>query len=106
MAQLRQDREEFEKRGVVIMAIGPEKREDFAKYWTEHDMPYIGIPDPEHRVAGLYGQEFKLLKLGRMPAQIIVDSKGVVRYAHYGTSMSDIPDDKEIFEVIDGLQDR
>jgi len=102
---LRQDRTEFEKRDTLILAIGPENREDFAKYWTAHDMPFIGIPDPEHRVAKLYGQEFKLLKLGRMPAQVIVDRKGMIRYAHYGESMSDIPDNKDILEILDGLED-
>jgi len=105
MAQLRQDRAEFEKRDAVIMAIGPENREDFGRYWTAHDMPFIGIPDPEHRVAKLYGQEFKLFKLGRMPAQVIVDRKGVIRYAHYGDSMSDIPGNKEVLEILDGLED-
>jgi peroxiredoxin Q/BCP len=56
-------------------------------------------------VLKLYGQEIKLFKLGRMPAQVIVDRKGVARFAHYGHSMSDIPDNRELLEILDGLKD-
>jgi peroxiredoxin Q/BCP len=31
-------------------------------------LPFIGLPDPGHRVLKLYGQEMKLFKLGRLPA--------------------------------------
>ena len=42
-----------------------------------------GLPDPKHSVLKRYGQEIKLFKLGRMPAQVIVDKQGQARYAHY-----------------------
>lgn len=103
MAQLRRDYPEFVKRGAEIVAIGPEEAEPFAKWWRGHDMPFIGLPDPDHAVARLYGQEFKLLKLGRMPALFIVDKSGVVRFAHYGNSMSDIPDNGDILARLDEL---
>ena len=51
----------------------------------------------------LYGQEVNLFKLGRMPAQVIVDRAGVVRYVHYGHAMSDIPENTELLELIDTL---
>ncbi len=103
MAQLRLDYQEFEKRDTVILAIGPEKAETLARYFSENGLPFIGIPDPAHRVLLLYGQEINLLKLGRMPAQALVDKYGTVRYVHYGSSMSDIPENAELLARIDGL---
>ncbi len=103
MAQLRQDNEEFAKRDAVLIAIGPENTGTFADWWRKHEMPFIGLPDPTHSVAKLYGQEVKLLKLGRMPAQAIVDKKGLIRYVHYGQSMSDIPENGELLAKLDML---
>ena len=64
------------------------------------DLPFIGLPDPEHKILKLYGQEVKLFKLGRMPAQMLIDKSGMLRYVHYGHSMTDIPSNKEIMKLI------
>jgi peroxiredoxin len=103
MAQLRQDYEEFDKRNTVVLVVGPDDAQSFAKYWREHKLPFVGLPDPENTVLKLYGQEINLFKLGRMPAQILVDEKGMARYVHYGHSMSDIPENGELLELIDSL---
>lgn len=103
MAQLRQDSAEFEKRHAAILVIGPEDRKAFADYWAKNSLSFTGLPDPDHRVLDLYGQEFKILKLGRMPAQVVIDGVGVVRYAHYGDSMADIPANEEILALIDEI---
>ncbi|MGC9335845.1 MAG: hypothetical protein ACP5JJ_17000, partial [Anaerolineae bacterium] len=62
-----------------------------------------GLPDPKHSVLKLYGQEVDLFKLGRMPAQVLIDKEGVARFVHYGHSMSDIPENKEILALGDDL---
>jgi peroxiredoxin Q/BCP len=103
MAQLRLDYHEFEKRNTVIIVVGPEKKEAFETYWKENDLPFIGLPDPTASVLKLFGQEVNLFKLGRMPAQVLVDRQGIARFVHYGHSMSDIPENKELFELIDIL---
>ncbi|OPY80150.1 MAG: AhpC/TSA family protein [Syntrophus sp. PtaU1.Bin005] len=103
MAQLRRDYQEFLKRDAEVIAIGPEKPEPFAEWWRSHDMPFIGLPDPDHSVSRRYGQQVKLLKLGRLPAQLVIDKRGLIRYAHYGSSMSDIPENKEILAILDQL---
>jgi peroxiredoxin Q/BCP len=103
MAQLRQGHAEFERRGAVVLVAGPEKPEAFAKYWAEYSLPFIGLPDPDHSVLKLYGQEVKLFKLGRMPAQVIVDRTGMVRFAHYGHSMADIPANEELLGILDQI---
>ena len=91
MAQLRQIYEEFTRQEAEIIVIGPENAEAFKVYWYKEDLPFIGLPDPEHSVLKLYGQKVNLFKLGRMPAQVTVDKNGIARFVHYGHSMSDIP---------------
>jgi peroxiredoxin len=103
MAQLRQEYQEFVKRNAEVIAIGPEDAKTFADWWREHQMPLIGLPDPDHSVSKLYGQEVKIFKLGRMPAQLIIDKKGLIRYKHYGSSMSDIAENSEILAKLDEL---
>jgi peroxiredoxin Q/BCP len=103
MAQLRQEYEEFVKRNTSIVVLGPEDQVAFQKYWSEHELPFIGLPDPKASVLRLFGQEVNLFKLGRMPAQVLVDKQGVARFVHYGHSMSDIPENAEILELIDGV---
>ena len=83
-----------------MLVVGPEKKGQFIKYWQENDLPFIGLPDPKHTVLKLFGQEVRLFKLGRMPAQVIVDKAGIARYAHYGHAMWDIPDNNEIVDIL------
>jgi len=104
MAQLRQDYSEFEKRGAKVVVVGPEEAKAFAEYFTKHDLPFIGLPDPKSSVLKLYGQEVNLFKLGRMPAQVIMDKAGMVRFVHYGHSMSDIPENAEILALLDEIK--
>ena len=103
MAQLRQDYAKFEATNTVILTVGPESADSFEDYWNENDLPFIGLPDPKHSVLKLYGQEVKLFKLGRMPAQVIIDKDGVARYVHYGRSMSDIPENDELLSLLQEL---
>jgi len=103
MAQLRQDYQEFVDRRAEIIVIGPDSAEAFRSYWEQDALPFVGLPDPKHSVLRLYGQEVKLFKLGRMPAQVLVDRNGVARYVHYGRSMSDIPSNKELLDLLDEL---
>jgi peroxiredoxin len=103
MAQLRHDFDQFEKRNTVIVAVGPENAGSFEAYFRENALPFVGLPDPTHSILKLYGQEINLFKLGRMPAQVLVDGKGMARFVHYGHSMSDIPANGEVLALIDQL---
>jgi peroxiredoxin len=100
MTQLRQDYQHYVKLDTEIVVIGPEGTESFRNYWEKENLPFIGLPDPEHKILKLYGQEVKLFKLGRMPAQMLIDKSGTLRYVHYGHSMADIPSNEDIFDLI------
>ncbi len=106
MAQLRQDFAEFEKRQTRVVVIGPENPRAFEAYFREHDLPFIGLPDPTAMVLKLYGQEVNLFKLGRMPAQVMVDKGSIARFVHFGHSMADIPDNSELLELLDSINAR
>jgi len=103
MARLRQDYPEFVKRQAQVIVVGPEDAKAFETYFRQNDLPFIGLPDPKASVLKLYGQEVNLFKLGRMPAQVIVDKTGIARFVHYGHSMSDIPENSEILALLDQL---
>jgi peroxiredoxin len=103
MMQLHQDYNKFLEKDTKIVVIGPEKAKKFENYWEENNLKFYGIPDEKKSILKLYEQEVNLLKLGRMPAQMLVDKEGILRYAHYGNSMKDIPENSEILELIDKL---
>lgn len=77
MAQLRREYQRFVDAGATIVVVGPEGPEAFKDYWEKNDLPFVGLPDPSHTVLKLYGQEIKLFKLGRMPAQVIVAGRRI-----------------------------
>lgn len=103
MAQLRQDYQEFVKRQAVLLVLGPENAAAFKNYFQKNDLPFVGLPDPKASVLKLYGQEVNLFKLGRMPAQVIVDKEGTARFVHYGHAMSDIPENAELLALLDEI---
>ena len=105
MARLRDEYDRFTRRGADVLAVGPNPPAIFEQYWRDEKIPFVGLPDSEHRVALQYRQEVDLFKLGRMPLSCIVDAKGFIRFAHYGASMKDIPSNEELFQVIDELNE-
>lgn len=103
MAQLRQYYETFVEKETTIVVVGPEDAEKFTEYFVSKKLPFIGLPDPKHSVLKLYGQEVKLFKFGRMPAQLLIDKAGIVQYVHYGHDMTDIPKNQEMLALIDEI---
>jgi peroxiredoxin len=106
MAQLRQDYPQFIACDIEVIVVGPEDARAFAEYFRKESLPFIGLPDPKASVLKLYGQEVNLFKLGRMPAQVLIDKLGVARYVHYGHNMSDIPSNEELLALGDELNAR
>jgi peroxiredoxin Q/BCP len=103
MAQLRQDYTQFVARVIEIVVVGPEDAAAFAAYFVGESLSFIGLPDPKASVLKCYGQEVNLFKLGRMPAQVLIDKAGVARYVHYGHDMTDIPRNEELLALGDEI---
>jgi len=100
---LREDYDKFVERDAEILVIGPEGPRRFKQVWEAERYPFVGFADYRHTVADRYGQEVKLRKLGRMPALLIVDKRGVIRLAHFGDDMADIPKNKDVLALLDRL---
>jgi peroxiredoxin len=103
MAQLRQDYDKFIAQDTEVVVVGPEDEKAFSNYWQKNNLPFVGLPDPTHTVLKLYGQEIKLFKFGRMPAQVTIDKQGLARFVHYGHDMTDIPENEEILELLETM---
>ncbi|MBW2524008.1 MAG: redoxin domain-containing protein [Deltaproteobacteria bacterium] len=93
----------YTERGAEVLNLGPDDADAYRRYWSKHQMPFPGLADPDHRVAKLYQQPVRLLRLGRMPMQLVVDRDGIIRFRHEGGSMRDIASNAEIFHVLAGL---
>jgi peroxiredoxin len=104
LAHFRDAYAEYQRRRAEVLAVGPDGPRAFDIYWRGEQLPFIGLPDPAHKVALLYRQQVKLLKLGRMPLVTVIDGEGNIRYVHYGESMSDIPTDSILLNVIDSME--
>jgi len=100
---LRQDHAQFTARDAEIWVIGPEGPRQFKKVWDEQGYPFVGFSDYRHTVADRYGQEVNLLKLGRMPAMLVIDKQGIIRFAHFGDTMADIPKNRDVLALLDRL---
>ena len=75
-AQLRQDYSQFAAYDIEVVVVGPEDANAFTDYFGKESLPFVGLPDPKASVLKLYGQEVNLFKLGRMPAQVLIDKAG------------------------------
>ncbi len=103
MMQLHLDKNEFEKKETKIIIVGPESKQAFNKFFISNSYDFIGIPDAKNSILKTYGQEINIFKLGRMPAQVLIDKTGFARFVYYGHSMSDIPENKDVLKIIDEI---
>jgi peroxiredoxin len=100
---LREDHEKFIVKGAVILATGPDGPEAFRDMWAREKFPFRGIPDPDHKIAKLYEQRWKLLGLGRQPSVVVIDREGRIRSRHDGSQMWDIPANKEVLALLEQI---
>jgi peroxiredoxin Q/BCP len=101
MAQLRQDYAQFVARNAEILVVWPDDADAVRDFCQREKLPFPNLIDPGHEIANRYGQQVKLLKLGRMPALAVLDREGVVRYEHRANSMSDIPGNRTVLDVLE-----
>ncbi len=104
MVHLRHDYQEFVSRDTEILILGPNNVDSFKRIWKMEELPMIGLADPGSNIADIYQQEVNLVKLGRMPALLVIDKRGIIRFIHYAQSMADIPDNRKILDVLDKIE--
>lgn len=91
----------------MILVTGPDGPDAFRDAWSREKYPFRGIPDPDHKIAKLYGQRWRLLGLGRQPSVVVIDPAGRIVSRHDGGQMWDIPPNNEVLALIrNGAQPR
>ncbi len=100
MMQLHQDRNLFAQKNIKVIVICPETIEGIEQFLTGHELAFDLVADNDHTLATKYGQKVVLLKLGRMPAQLIINKEETVVFRHYAKNMVDIIENKEILAKV------
>ena len=130
VAQLHQDAAEFARRRVTIALITVGSPDDTDAFFRERDLPshFLALADPEKRAYQAYGltrastselfapqvwaKGFRAALHGhfigmpkgdpfQMPGLFLVDTAGVVRYAHRHRDAGDNPPNAELFAALD-----
>jgi len=71
------------------------------KFESKYARKYPIYYDKGKKVSKMLNQIKK--RIGLMPAVLLVDKNGIVKYAHYGENMKDIPENDEIITEIKKL---
>jgi peroxiredoxin len=103
LEQLHWDYQKFVDRQTEVIAIVPEDAGVFSDFWHAEKMPLIGIPDSRHIIADLFRQKINPPQMGQMPALIVIDKEGRMRYQRYGEEMGDTPSNDDILSLLDDL---
>lgn len=92
--------EQFKEFNAVLYAILPDDFENAQKFEANFAKKFPIYYDDKKNVNKMLKQEVKPLKLGRMPALLIIDKQGIIKYSYYSDSMEDIPDNEELFQTL------
>jgi peroxiredoxin len=121
--QLTLAKPEFDKRGVRIVAISVDKPSEEAKTQAKHGVPFLMLSDStlalheKYHVVHVPGDEEKQKLAGykidlsaysgqshgkfAVPASILVDRKGIVRFVHVDEDYKTRPSAQQLLEVVD-----
>ncbi len=103
MMQLHRDLAKFNALKINIVAVCPENYQSVVKFSEKTPLDFSLVADNKHVVADQYNQQVNWLKLGRMPAQIILDKNGTKVFQHYANSMADIVENDAVLDAIKTL---
>jgi len=94
--------EEFEKRGAQIAGISVDPPPSNARMVGKLLLPFPLLCDPEGELARLYGL-WNAEEGVAVPAVVVVDQSGEVRYLYSGRDFADRPEDEGVFATLDEL---
>jgi peroxiredoxin len=100
---LRQDIEEFKRRGAQVVAIAPESRDDVIRFTRDNPFPFPLLPDDGHATFDAYDVVSRLMSLGQRPAVFIVDQQGQVVFDSIGSQQWQIPTNHDVLAKLDAL---
>ena len=80
---------EFRNRGVAIFGVSPDPVQSHQKFKSKHELPFLLLADPEHKLAEAYGVWGEKKYMGRTYTGInrstfVIDPEGKVAKAMVG----------------------
>jgi peroxiredoxin len=102
---LREQFSEFQARNAEVLAIAPDSVENSKRYFEREDIPFPCLGDSDRRVFRQYDVKSAMISLGQRPGLFLVDSAGMVRYAHLGFQQWEIPSVEDTLKELDKLKD-
>ncbi len=100
MMRLHHDIEKFDKKSIRVIAVCPESVLGIEKFTNKQPMNFDMLSDEKHLIADKYRQQVKILKLGRLPAQIVIDKDQKVVFKHIGSNMKDIVEEDAFLDML------
>jgi peroxiredoxin len=100
---LRDDYGRFQAAGAEVLAISAEPATASEAYLRAHPLPYPTLIDDDHRVFDAYDVTSRMMSLGQRPALFVVDAAGIVRFDEVGAQQWNIPSNRQVLAVLDGL---
>lgn len=104
---------ELRERDAEVVAVLPESRERARRWQERYDLPFPLLADPDGTVGDAYDQPRQLGGvgaacdfLGRLPAVVVVDTRGAeprLAWAHRGDSPQDRPTVERVAKKVDAL---
>lgn len=109
MGHIRDNFKDFTDRGVRVAAVLAQKMDRVQEYLERATFPYPLLVDEDRNVVKEYGVHVKVsweaYNIAR-PATFILDREGVIRYEYVGSTQFDFPDDDDVLNVIDRLNEQ
>lgn len=93
---------EFERRGTQVTAISADPPENSVEMVGKLMVPFPLLSDPRGDLAKRYGL-WNESESAAVPAIVVMDRSGEIRYLYTGTDFADRPGDDEVFTALDDV---
>ena len=104
LRRLAEDFYKFKELNVELIPILQDNKKNTRKMEERYGKKIYPIYyDVKREIGKAFKQEISLLKLGRMPATLIVDKDGIIKWTYYADSLEDVPSNDEMLEIIENL---
>ena len=132
VAQLRDDRESFDRAGARVLLIGQGSSRRAARFCRDRAVPFDCLTDPEREAYRAYGLKTGTLRelapprlagryvkanlrretrqgplsgdVRQMPGTFVIDTAGVVRFAHRNRDSADNPPNDVVLRALEDLK--
>jgi len=94
---------EFVDAGAEVVTVLSDSADRAHSYFEQHGIPFSCLVDPGHQVYDLYQVERRSVSMGQRPGLFVIDSNGIVQYAHIGWQQWEIPENAGVLEVCRGI---